>query len=1202
MVFVREDIYTSSGSVMLYNSWTPYVSKFDTSSFYNWEQDNLPLYDLEERTYELWEQAGFPTSAIPGFSLTVSGDAPAATLLANSNIFTTVSSCIAALPKVIRFPILIEVANLGDLGKLELHNFKIEEAGSIEIINRAYSKVYNASGYCSQRDATPAYNKYTPLVKQFISADVSATLFSGIDDNACTSGVHISTRVLTEGGAGAGITKANSFLYPKHTLRKAPLSVSLEYNGLLAGVLNEFNVSPYEVTVDQAQDATIQLNDVSAAPQSGSTTKIKRADISTGVAQDVGGSIYLNALSKLSIKNCDGPIFVRNFCVNGQSAPNEGRDVGVEVTNSDVLLENCAATRCKEAGFKFNNSKVVLSRSAFSYRNYTLTAADTRNTKTGIGFHAINSDVSISALLPSPGLAETGAGEFQASGDDVMVIASRNYIGFKLDNSKLHGGYQRTIITSEPTGGITSAEVNTGFGIVCNNSNIDIKGLLDVYGNNEGIELNNSNLEYDELCVEDHPVVGLRARNSLILLRSHTGTPGTAGQAVRKQVDFVRNGQHLDLQKQSVFRFNLVNHMPDSFGCMSFSGAQGVIKWSDANKGILPAISVDDDSILDLIQPKIITRIQADSVAGVPAFGQAIKATNNSTVSLYGTAGGCNFVWGTPGYTYQKHSAGLYADNESTINLHGPTVIAQFGVDALVEDQSTLNIEPSRVRDKYTVEASGFDLSAAGNHTSVELHATRACLVANKNSTINMLDLGAYSQTWEQSPNGVIVLADGTDYPIGTYDNSSLICSGSLQFYPNPQDANAITENYLDDLTNASHPNTITIGAEPVFTNGDINTFLVTDTLSSPDYAKRSTFSKGGVCVRATQDSVVNVRNVHFPLAHVDNPLDGVIYNCSSTECDQLMIWNMADTSRLNASFCSLSGMYPLDAQYHGPSSLWMSSVDGTLVGLGKEVPASGALENTPDTGSLSILDAFGAGSAVWVIPSGVTFNMPFDRFESSVADSTVVDGVAWGAVSKYISQAGINVIDDTPKVWGAAPHTSNNRGNFRIYWSPKSSAKLLQTDLSGYYHGSYPHTGDFSGALGPAYQVFSQGYNCSAPLSAILPVGLTNVSGLYPNLLKQSYSTGTVAGVTDRLWTSGFYYCEDFVDSNPTQTMLDESASNTFANSKNASLGLGGRPVKVTLYRSRGPDSRGSEAYPGDASGSFGFKSSNIFDLARDN
>ena len=139
MAFNKDDIYTSSGDVMLFNSWTPYVSKFDTSTFYNWEQDNVPLYDLEERTYELWEQAGFATSAgVPGLALTVSADTPQATLDQNNNIFTDVSSAIAAIPKVVRFPVLVEVANFGDLGPLELHNFRLEEGGSIEIINRNF--------------------------------------------------------------------------------------------------------------------------------------------------------------------------------------------------------------------------------------------------------------------------------------------------------------------------------------------------------------------------------------------------------------------------------------------------------------------------------------------------------------------------------------------------------------------------------------------------------------------------------------------------------------------------------------------------------------------------------------------------------------------------------------------------------------------------------------------------------------------------------------------------------------------------------------------------------------------------------------------------------------------------------------------------------------------------------------------------------
>ena len=74
MPFKSEDIYSASGNAKLFNVWTPYVSKFDTSSFYNWEQDNLPLYDLEERTYELWEQQGWPTSSVPGLALTVAAD------------------------------------------------------------------------------------------------------------------------------------------------------------------------------------------------------------------------------------------------------------------------------------------------------------------------------------------------------------------------------------------------------------------------------------------------------------------------------------------------------------------------------------------------------------------------------------------------------------------------------------------------------------------------------------------------------------------------------------------------------------------------------------------------------------------------------------------------------------------------------------------------------------------------------------------------------------------------------------------------------------------------------------------------------------------------------------------------------------------------------------------------------------------------
>ena len=121
-----------------------------------------------------------------------------------------------------------------------------------------------------------------------------------------------------------------------------------------------------------------------------------------------------------------------------------------------------------------------------------------------------------------------------------------------------------------------------------------------------------------------------------------------------------------------------------------------------------------------------------------------------------------------------------------------------------------------------------------------------------------------------------------------------------------------------------------------------------------------------------------------------------------------------------------------------------------------------------------------------------------------------------------------------------------------------------------------------------------------SAPVSAVQGVaGSLDVSTYYPNLLKLSYDSDA-DGIADTLYASGFYYCKEFMDDNPSQCMLDESAAETFANAKNASLGSSGRPKRVTLYRSRGADQRASEANEGDAI--IGIKSANIFDLKRDN
>ena len=1181
MPFNQNDIYTSSGTVQLFNAWTPYVSKFDTSSFYNWEQDNLPLYDLEERTYALWEQQGFATSAgVPGFALSVSANADPAVLAADRTVFTELSSCIAAIPKVVRFPVLVEVGTIGDLGDLELHNFRIEEGGSIEIINRAFGRAYDASSECDGLNL-PTQNSSHRMCFRLSSIDLS----NAISDASCLS---LSTPVLD----GVSNTDVNNnthrVIYPRHTLRKAPLAVAVDRNLFQNGDADLFDLGPYENTVNTSFDNTLQSLDISAQNQR-TSANIYRDTIADGDV-GVGGNTYLNKLGKITVKNCDGPIYIRNFFVDAAKNTAAVNDYAIEIVNSKVVLENCAGMRAKDSGWKFLNSGVTLSRSAFAYRNYHLDSTTTRVAEKGYGFHAVNSEVLVSSL--PLGLDFDSVGDNGASGSDCKVISSRNYAGFVLDNSKLFGGVQRSIATDPLRGSILGFELNTGYGMILNNSEVNVKGLIDFYGNDQGVQADSSKFVYENLCLDAHSSQAIRSRNSEFIFDSLT-TPTDAGQADRHQLDMSANGQHIDLRGNSVFSFRRKNNMPTTYGNSKFLEEHGAILWDGNVNAPLPAISVNDGSMLDLIHPNI----QVSGVASRPNYGSAIKAVNSSKVSLFGSKAGCNFVYGPAGISYQQRMAGIYAGNNSTINLHGPTAMGQFGVDVLVEDNSVLNIEPARARDEFGLEVIGFDLSSKENHTSVELHATRACLVANRNSTINLKDMGSFPANWGRTSLGAGLLEAGSDYLIGDFETSAYTSSGSLQFYANPQDSSAINFYNLDNLAAGlgfvipSFPRFIDTGA----TNG----FFVTDSpvLGSPSWSDRAQITQGGVALRATEDSVVNVKNVHFPLGTNDSPLDGFYYTTSGTDCDKFMIWNIADTSRLNASYLSVSGMHPASTQYHGPSAIWASSVDGINAGNSYNIPAYGAPSGTPGTGSLSIFDVFGAGSSVWVPTPGTDLNSTFNRFFPIEANTT-------HAAREKLGGAGVIVSGSVDNYMiGAGPHASKNQGPFRIYWTPKSSARVLQTDLSGYYKGGYPHAGAFSGTVGPAYQLFAQGYNCSAPLSAIFiddGAGNNITSGTFPDLLRMSRDTNG-DGIPDQLYTSGFYYCSEMLEENPTQCILDESAARTFANAQNASVNIGGTPIKVTLVRAREND-RGSEAYVGDASGSLGFKSAAIFDLSRDN
>lgn len=72
-----------------------------------------------------------------GVALVVSADAP--DINCNTNVFRTVSAAVQAIPQIINYPIIMEIANFGQLGNLILSNYKFGPRGSLEIINRNFA-------------------------------------------------------------------------------------------------------------------------------------------------------------------------------------------------------------------------------------------------------------------------------------------------------------------------------------------------------------------------------------------------------------------------------------------------------------------------------------------------------------------------------------------------------------------------------------------------------------------------------------------------------------------------------------------------------------------------------------------------------------------------------------------------------------------------------------------------------------------------------------------------------------------------------------------------------------------------------------------------------------------------------------------------------------------------------------------------------
>jgi hypothetical protein len=1180
MPFNQEDLYSSSAGTELYNYWNPFVTKFDSQSFYNFEQDNQPVYDLEERTKYLWEKStGYATSSLYGMPLVVSGSLDST----NNNVFTDLQTAVDSLPDVIRTPTLIEVALSGNLGGLALKNIEIKDDGILEIINRGSAKIYSGQGHQVAVDASSQIKggvsnemRTVGIINQLSSLDLSSTIHntSALSVATVVSGLWQQNKWHRTFVQGTNLTLPNRRRNDKLAVGFiASTAVSIAFQ-VAAATFNiaSFERKPYGGSNYNIDDPTIGTADVSCVRGDNGAEWINRNNILSTFGDLGTGMTYANSLSSIEIENCNGPLYVRGFCVDGVSGGDATYEnspykaaVGIDVNNSEVTLENCAVMRATTTGARFRNSHVDLSRGFFSYRNYQIESG-VRNSRKTTGLEATNSTVNLKVDTT------------YASGIDYAFNIQAHDIGMQLQNSVLWGGQSRVNGTS--TGeGTTVAFAYNKTGIEADNSKISILGNLDVYGNNVGMDLKKTLVKADRLTIENNNDAGILSDGSHIIYNQeftrNLYSNDVSGFRMTQTL-FHRNGTHLELKNGSKFSYDEDGpdfNYPNTFGPARFMDSMGVINTTDAIKYQLPSISLNNS------QAKIIhPRVQCSGIAygGRAVKGGAVYATNSSQVEFLGTSAGANMLIG-PQNTNALRAAAAYADEGSQLSFMGPTVIAQFGYGAVGDNNSTLSFVPHR-KDNFALNPSAFNLDQTSNHTSVEIHSQgNSCLVANNNSQIIMEDLG--------SPVNFTTNNGGSpDYSV----KSTFVSGGSMQFYPNP-------ENFVltGDRVGCSTIVDVAEGSDVMSTsshnNVSYNYYITNPFIPDASTLIRDSFSIGGLCVQSMGDSIVYANNVHFPMGHVQ--ADGSYFDPSATVagCNQLRIWNIADNSKLYASHLGVSASTPssLAEPYHGPRSTFFSgtSLEGATGSVYDDsgLVAYGALASTPDTGRLSILDYFGLGVGI----NGTKFTgAPALSFEISSLNNARA-GWATG-----------NASGDS--IYGNL--TPQNLGPFRIFFSPKTEARFLSY-LSGTVNSNRD---DFATPDTRPLQHIAQGYSLSSSAgvpgptySTVEDASATTVALFQPSSM-QLPGMGSGSGID----LSGYYYPSALlVSDRGTQVYLDESAANTFANAKNAASSprSGKANPKISIYKSSttdgGDGDGGDSGVPGFGAG---LKSISIFDIRR--
>ncbi len=846
----------------------PYAESYlyDASSFYNYEQDNIPIDRLLRRTDLLHQFHGFPGVQGKEVTMTLS-----ATADHSIGVYDNFDDIVNRIPQRLTFPLYIEICDFGNLGTLDLFGITTVGEGQLHIDNKLHT--YDADctvTAVASRAISPAsatqdapYRITTTTARDYIEGASSTRTGASIFDNSQLVGgggrMFVTKNIDTEDECGR-----------LHFYEEISIEGAVGSSDVLSG-------TPYVSAVDE----TIGSYDLEAIGTNGQGQSLETSRDVLAVSDGAAMNLYGNYFQAVNIRDCHGSIKLTGVCVDTASGADNtasplvyNENYGMNINSSEIILEHTAAIRARLAGIMCRNSELCILGSLIGYRNYERDSDKTRALTTdSAGVHAVNSTL----VFTNTALGTDSDADFNR----FTMALSRNEVGMILDNSKVTGGVRVTSGKGNAGGtdlttSVLQAYQNTKDGFRLKGSDMSFLGRLDSYNNLTGVSLKDSTMNLPQLTVDDNQLDGICMVNSLFEyayrvdeLASADRLDGDTTWDKNKGAYHVsNNGVNLRASHNSIVRphYTGLRSLPSYLGRWTGNNGGANFKGAMSNHGsktgVLhdePGIIVSDNSTIEIINASF----KAD--ADAPVRGKCVHVLGNSKASMRGSAvasliaslvpdSGGNFTLAGINDSFQ--TAAFCAEKNSEIEITGPTKISRFGIAVMAEDNSVATLQTPTADGGTVPESEKYELSATGNQTKIEIHSTRSCIVVNKSSGLNMRNIGGDAET----------KADTVDlkFNSGAWADTDLSDAWSgvqqyayVQFYPNPFTTDIIGEGFHE-----------AVGSD-AFT---ATTRLIASGSEGP-------MCGGGMAVRAVQGSYVDIDAVNFNFSMPASSVSGVISN-----------------------------------------------------------------------------------------------------------------------------------------------------------------------------------------------------------------------------------------------------------------------------------------------------------------------------------